>query len=248
MRLQHLVLILCALVAGPLHADEIQVAVAANFSAPMQAIARDFEADTGHRLRLSFGATGKFYAQITHGAPFDVLLAADDETPARLVREGLARNGSQMTYAVGRLALWSPSPDGVDAKGELLRRGDFAHLALANPKTAPYGAAAVEVMNALGLLPALQAKFVQGENIAQTYQFVASGNAEIGFIALAQVWKDGRLTGGSAWIVPANLHQPLRQDAVVLARTTAPAAASALVAYLKGDKARTVIKSYGYEL
>jgi molybdate transport system substrate-binding protein len=248
MRLLHFVLILCALITVPLHADEIQVAVAANFSAPMQAIARDFEADTGHRLRLSFGATGKFYAQITHGAPFDVLLAADDETPARLVREGLARNGSQMTYAVGRLALWSPSPDGVDAKGELLRRGDFAHLALANPKTAPYGAAAVEAMNALGLLPALQAKFVQGENIAQTYQFVASGNAEIGFIALAQVWKDGRLTGGSAWIVPANLHQPLRQDAVVLARTTAPAAASALVAYLKGDKARTVIKSYGYEL
>lgn len=248
MRLLHFVLILCALITVPLHADEIQVAVAANFSAPMQAIARDFEADTGHRLRLSFGATGKFYAQITHGAPFDVLLAADDETPARLVREGLARNGSQMTYAVGRLALWSPRPDGVDAKGELLRRGDFAHLALANPKTAPYGAAAVEAMNALGLLPALQAKFVQGENIAQTYQFVASGNAEIGFIALAQVWKDGRLTGGSAWIVPANLHQPLRQDAVVLARTTAPAAASALVAYLKGDKARTVIKSYGYEL
>ncbi|MBK7900407.1 MAG: molybdate ABC transporter substrate-binding protein [Azonexus sp.] len=239
---------LCALIAGPVYADEVQVAVAANFSAPMQAIARDFEADTGHRLRLSFGATGKFYAQITHGAPFDVLLAADDETPTRLVKEGLAKGDSRMTYAIGRLVLWSPRADGVDAKGEMLRRGEFARLALANPKTAPYGAAAVEAMTALDLLPALQAKWVLGENIAQTYQFVASGNAEIGFIALAQVWKDGRLTSGSAWIVPAKLHQPIRQDAVVLTRTAVPAAAGALLTYLKGDKARTVINSYGYEL
>ncbi len=231
------------------HADEILVAVAANFSAPMQAIAREFEAETGHHLRLSFGATGKFYAQIVHGAPFDVLLAADDETPARLVKEGLAYPGTTLTYAIGRLVLWAPRPDAVDGKGDILRRGNFTHLALANPKTAPYGNAAMQTLTALGLLPALQARFVQGENVAQTYQFVASGNAELGFLALAQVWKDGKLTSGSAWIVPNSLHQPIRQDALAIKRTGAVAAAAplALLAYLKGEKARSIIKSYGYE-
>lgn len=247
MRLRHCLAALCILAAGILHAEDIQVAVAANFAAPMQVIARNFEAETGHRLHLAFGATGKFYAQIANGAPFDVLLAADDETPARLVREGLARSGSQTPYAVGRLILWSPRPDRVDGSGDILRRGDFARLALANPKTAPYGAAAIEAMTSLGLLPALQGKFVLGENIAQAYQFVASGNADLGFIALSQVWANGQLTQGSGWIVPADLHQPIRQDAVVLTRTAVPTAASALLAYLKGDRARAVIKTYGYQ-
>lgn len=248
MNLQNIVLALAALaVAAGLRADEIQVAVASNFAAPAKRIAAEFERSTGHKAHLSFGATGKFYAQIANGAPFDVLLAADDETPARLVREGLARSGSQTPYAVGRLILWSPRPDRVDGSGDILRRGDFARLALANPKTAPYGAAAIEAMTSLGLLPALQGKFVLGENIAQAYQFVASGNADLGFIALSQVWANGQLTQGSGWIVPADLHQPIRQDAVVLTRTAVPAAASALLAYLKGDRARAVIKTYGYQ-
>ena len=239
---------LCALIAGPVYADEVQVAVAANFSAPMQAIARDFEADTGHRLRLSFGATGKFYAQITHGAPFDVLLAADDETPTRLVKEGLAKGDSRMTYAIGRLELWSPRADGVDAKGEMLRRGEFARLALANPKTAPYGAAAVEVLTALRLLDRLQPRFVQGENIAQAHQFVASGNAELGFVALSQIMQGGKIAAGSAWIVPTDLHRPIRQDAVLLNKGRGRPAAEAWLGFLKGDKAKAIIRSFGYEV
>jgi molybdate transport system substrate-binding protein len=229
-------------------ADEVQVAVAANFTAPMQKIAAQFEKDTGHKAVLVFGATGKFYAQIANGAPFEVLLSADDETPARLEKEGLAAPGSRFTYAIGKLALWSAKAGYVDSRGDVLKSGGFRHIALANPKTAPYGAAAVEVMNRLGILPALQSRFVQGENISQTHQFVATGNAELGFIALSQVYKDGQVSGGSAWIVPDNLYSPIRQDAAILARGKDKPAASALAAYLKGDKARAIIKSFGYEL
>lgn len=229
-------------------ADEVQVAVAANFTAPMQQIAVQFEKDTGHKAALSFGATGKFYAQIVNGAPFEVLVAADDETPARLEKEGQGVAGSRFTYGIGKLVLWSTSPDLVDAKGEVLKTANFKHLALANPKTAPYGTAAIETMTRLGLLPSLQGRFVQGENIAQTYQFILSGNAELGFVALAQVFKDGKITAGSAWIVPANLYEPIRQDAVLLAKGKDKPAATALLIYLKGEKARSIIKSFGYEL
>lgn len=238
-------LALVTLAAG---ADEVKVAVAANFTAPMQKIAADFEKETGHKAVLAFGATGKFYAQIANGAPFEVLLSADDETPARLEKELLAAPHTRFTYAVGKLVLWSAREGVVDDKGEILKKGDFKHLALANPKTAPYGAAALETMTKLGVLPALQPKFVQGENIAQTHQFVATGNAEVGFVALSQVFKDGRLSSGSAWLVPASLHQPILQDAVILARGGRNPAARALLDYLQGAKAKAVIKSYGYDL
>lgn len=241
-------LLLSLLFSAAAQADEVSVAVAANFTAPMQKIAADFEKDTGHKALLSFGATGKFYAQIKAGAPFEVLLTADEETPLKLEKEGAAVAGSHFTYAIGRLVLWSAKPGYVDDKGDVLKNGDFAHLSLASPKTAPYGAAGLDVMKKLGVLEAVQPKIVQGENIGQAYQFVASGNAELGFVALSQVWKDGKLTGGSAWIVPANLHEPIRQDAVLLEKGEGHAAAEALVKYLKGDKARAVIKSYGYEL
>ncbi len=237
-----------ALLCGAARGDQVQVAVAANFTAPMQAIAADFEKATGHKAVLAFGATGKFYAQIANGAPFEVLLAADDETPARLEKELLAAPSTRFTYAVGKLVLWSAREGLVDGKGDILKKGDFKHLAIANPKTAPYGAAALEAMGKLGVLPALQAKFVQGENIAQTYQFVATGNAELGFVALSQVYKESKVSGGSAWIVPASLHQPILQDAVVLARGMRNPAARALLDYLKGDRARAVIQSYGYDL
>jgi molybdate transport system substrate-binding protein len=229
-------------------ADNVQVAVAANFTAPMQRIAAAFEKDTGHHAQLSFGATGKFYAQIANGAPFELLLAADDATPAKLERERLAVAGSRFTYATGRLVLWSAREGAVDAQGQVLVAGAFAHLAIANPKTAPYGAAAVEVLRTLHLQDKLQPKLVQGESVAQAYQFVASGNAELGFVALSQVWRDGKLTGGSGWVVPARLHAALRQDAVVLRKGAANPAAKAFADYLRSDTAKAIVRSYGYDL
>lgn len=230
------------------HADEVAVAVAANFTAPMQKIAAEFEKDTGHKAVLSFGATGKFYAQITNGAPFEVLLSADDETPAKLEKEQAAVAGSRFTYAIGKLVLWSAKPGYVDNKGEVLKKGEFARLSIANPKTAPYGLAAMETLEKLKLLPTVQAKIVQGENISQAYQFAATGNAELGFVALSQVYVDGKLTSGSMWQVPATLYSPIRQDAVILSKGSGKPAAQALVTYLKGAKARAVIQSYGYDL
>ena len=229
-------------------AAEVQVAVASNFTAPMQILAAEFERDTGHKALLAFGSSGKFYAQIKNGAPFQVFLSADDETPVRLEEEGLTVRGSRFTYAVGRLVLWSAREGYVDDKGAVLRSGGFRHLAVANPKLAPYGRAAFEVLERQGLLAALQPKFVQGENIAQTFQFAASGNAELGFVALSQVWKDGRLSSGSAWIVPAHLYSPIRQDAVILAAGRDNLAAVALMRYLNGDKARAIIRAYGYDI
>jgi len=240
--------VLCAALAITARAGEVAVAVAANFSLPMQRIAAEFERDTGHKAQLSVGATGKFYAQIRNGAPFEVLLSADDETPARLDAGGATVPGSRFTYAIGRLALWSVQPELVDAQGAVLGKGSFKHLAIANPKTAPYGAASIEVLRGLGLLDALRPKFVQGENVAQAQQFVASGNAELGFVALSQVWRDGKFGEGSGWIVPSGLHAPLRQDAVLLLPGRDKPAALALLAYLRGDKARTVIRGFGYEL
>lgn len=229
-------------------ADEVQVAVAANFTAPMQQIAPEFEKATGHKAVASFGATGKFYAQIKNGAPFEILLSADDETPTKLAKEGAAVADSQFTYARGKLVLWSAKPDVVDDKGEVLRKAGFDHIALANPKLAPYGAAAVEAMKALAVHDALAPKFVTAENIGQTFQFVKSGNAALGFIALSQVTKDNKLTEGSAWLVPANLYQPIRQDAIVLDKGKGKPAAEALMKFLQGDQAKAVIRSYGYDL
>jgi len=246
-RFLSLALIAMACAAGA-RAGEVQVAVAANFTAPMHAIAAQFERDTGHRARLAFGSTGKFYAQIRNGAPFEVLLAADDETPARLEKEGQAAPGTRFTYAIGKLVLWSARAGVVDAKGEVLRTGDFRHLAIANPKTAPYGAAAVAVLKKLNLFDAVQARLVQGENIAQTHQFISTGNAQLGFVALSQVARDGRIAAGSGWIVPASLHEPIRQDALVLARGRGNPAAQALLDYLKSAKARAIIQSFGYAL
>lgn len=237
-----------ALSAGLSHADEVSVAVAANFTAPMQKIAAAFAQDTGHKAVLAFGSTGKFYAQIKNGAPFQMLLAADDGTPARLEKENFAVAGTRFTYATGRLVLWSAQPSLVDDKGEVLRNGRFQHIAVADPKLAPYGAAAAETLSKLDLLQSLQPRIVQGENIAQAYQFVATGNAELGFVALSQVMSDGRITQGSAWVVPTNLHAPLRQDAIVLSSGKDNPAATALAAYLQSEKARAIIRSYGYEL
>lgn len=229
-------------------AEEISVAVAANFTAPMQQIAAEFEKSTGHKAQLIFGSTGKFYAQIKEGAPFQLLLAADDETPTKLVKEGLGVAGSQFTYAMGKLVLWSPKPGFVDDKGEVLKSGKFEHLANANPKLAPYGLAAMETLKALGLADALQPKIVLAENITQAQQYIASGNAELGFIAFSQIHKDGKLIDGSYWLVPAKYYSPIRQDAVILAKAKGHAAVEALAGFLKSDAATQIIQSYGYDL
>jgi molybdate transport system substrate-binding protein len=229
-------------------AGEVQVAVAANFAGPFQKIAADFAVDTGHKALSITGSTGKFYTQIKEGAPFELLLAADDETPKRLEDEGLSVKGQRFTYAKGKLVLWSAQPGLVDNQGEVLRKGAFTRLALANPKVAPYGAAGVETLKALGLFDAIAPKLVQGESIAQAYQFVATGNVELGFVALSQVAPPDRPATGSWWVVPGKLYTPLLQDAVLLKKGEQNAAAQALMSYLRSDKARAVIKSYGYEL
>ena len=234
-------------------AEEVTVAVAANFTAPMQKIAQAFEQDTGHKALLAFGATGKFYAQIKNGAPFAVLLSADDETPARLEKEGVAIAGTRFTYAVGRLALWSKNTSLVDDKGQVLLsnttdKNSFKKLAIADPKLAPYGAAAMEVIERMGVIAKVTPKLVQGDSIGQAFQFVMTENAELGFVALSQISIDGRITQGSAWVVPQNLYTPLKQEAVLLPLGKNNAAALALMKYMRTDRAQAIIRAYGYTL
>ena len=197
-----------------------------------------------HRLRVAVGSTGKLYAQILHGAPFDVLLAADQERPVLLERAGLAVPGSRRTYAIGRLTLWSADPERVQGDiPALLTAGNFRRLAMANPDLAPYGAAAREVLTGFGLYGALDKKIVTAENIGQTYAMVATGNAEIGFVAASGVRSTGE---GSRWDVPADLHAPIRQDAVLLSRAENNIAALAFLDFLRTDRARAIISGYGY--
>lgn len=227
-------------------AAEATVAVAANFAGPMARIAAEFTATTGHTLKLSSGATGKFYTQIVQGAPFDVLLSADDETPRRLVNEGHAVAGTAFTYAIGQLVLWSATPGLVDEQGAVLGAATWRHLAIANPKVAPYGAAAMQVLQARGLVETLAPRLVTGESIAQAYQFVATGNAELGFVALSQVAVPGQPAKGSTWRVPSALYGEIRQDAVLLKPGAQNPAAAALLAYLKTAPARALIEAHGY--
>ncbi|MCX7205571.1 MAG: molybdate ABC transporter substrate-binding protein [Proteobacteria bacterium] len=246
MTAKHLIAAAMACISIPAFADEVQVAVAANFAGPMQKIAVLFEQSSGHKLLLSSGATGKFYAQIKNGAPFEVLLAADDETPAKLEKESLATN--RFTYAIGKLVLWSEKANYVDDKGEILKKASFAHLAIANPKLAPYGLAASETLKALGIFDLLAPKFVTGENIAQTHQFIATGNAELGFIAMSQAFEAGKLKSGSAWIVPPALYSAIRQDAVLLNKGKGKPAAEALLKFLQSAPAKAIINASGYTI
>lgn len=241
-------LLIAVAFCAQVHAADIYVAVAANFAAPMQKIAKSFEQESGHKVLLSFGSTGNLYAQIKNGAPFQLFLAADDETPTKLEREGLGVASTRFTYAVGKLVLWSPHPNLVDDQGVILKSQRYQYLAIANPKLAPYGAAAIETLSNLGVMQEAQTKFVQGENIAQTYQFVASGNASLGFVALSQVMVDGKIAKGSTWIVPAHLHAPLKQDAIVLQKGKDNTAVSALFSYLRSNNAKQVMRAYGYEV
>ncbi len=234
--------------AGALHAAETQVAVAANFAEPVRAIAQVLHKTTGHTLKITLGSTGRLYAQIRNGAPFDVLLAADTRAPEQLEADGLAQPGSRFTYATGKLVLWSANAAKVDGQGAVLKGDGFRKLAIANPKTAPYGAASVEAIDKLGLTAALTPKLVQGESIGQTYNFAVTGNAEIAFVALSQVLEGGRLKSGSMWLVPQHLYAPIRQDAVLLKTGANNEAAIALMKLLQSPDIKTLIRSYGYDL
>jgi molybdate transport system substrate-binding protein len=234
--------------AAPAWAAEAQVAVAANFAEPIKAIAAVLQKTTGHGLKVTLGATGKLYAQIQNGAPFDVLLSADTKTPQRLEEEGLAVPGSRFTYAVGKLVLWSAQPGLAEGGAQVLLKPEVRRVAYAAPKIAPYGAAAVEALNQLGMSDAVGPKLVQGESISQAHSYVYTGNAELGFLALSQVMEGGRLKSGSLWVVPASLYSPIRQDAVLLKRAADNPAALALLALLKSPRVKDLVRSYGYEL
>lgn len=235
-----------AVAAGAAAAGEVLVAVAANFAVPLERLGAGFTAATGHTLKVAAGATGKFHSQIVAGAPFEVLLAADDETPGKLVEQGHAVPGSRFTYAVGRLVLWSARPGFVDDQGAVLASPKVARIAIANPKVAPYGAAAMQVLQARGLATTLAPRLVTAGSIAQAFQFASSGNAELAFVALSQVAVPGQPATGSHWLVPAHLHREIRQDAVLLKPGAANPAAAAFLAYLKSAPAKALIQSFGY--
>lgn len=240
------VILLSFVLSGAVSAGSVQVAVASNFADTLDLISKDFHELTGHQVIMTSGATGKFYAQIKSGAPFEVFLSADASTPMKLEEEGLVVSGSRFTYAIGRLVLWSSAPHFLDSDGKALRQGRFDHLSIANPKTAPYGAAAMEIIRKQGLEATLAPKLVQGENIAQALQFVVSGNAQLGFVALSQVYKDGQLTSGSAWFIPDGEYEPIRQDVALLKNGVGNPAAKAFLAYLKSPAALSVMSSFGY--
>lgn len=229
--------------AGNVTAGEVRVAVASNFSATINEIAERFEKQTGHRVVLISGSTGKQYAQIKNGAPFDIFFAADVARPKRLEDEGAAMPGSRFTYAVGKIVLWSPQEGLVDGAGEVLECGGFKRLALANPRLAPYGKAAREVLEARGLWMSLEADAVRGENIGQTFQFVRSGNAELGFVALSQLKRPGQSIEGSFWEVPQSLYTPIEQQAVLLRESNI---ARSFLRFIQDEESLALIRSYGY--
>ena len=244
--LPSLLVVALAALTPQAQAEEVLAAVATNFVDPLATIGKGFTAATGHTLKVSSGATGKFFVQIAADAPFEVLIAADDDTPRKLIANGYGVAGSQFTYATGKLVLWSAQPGYIDDQGAVLATGTYAHLAIANPKLAPYGRAGLEVLKARGLADAIVPKLVTAESIAQAHQFVATGNAELGFVALSQVAPQGKPVIGSYWLVPAALYGEIRQDAVLLKTGEKNPAAAALLAYLKSPAAKAVIRSYGY--
>jgi molybdate transport system substrate-binding protein len=239
--------LLLSLTSTQLCAAEISAAVASNFAAPMEHIVALFQKESGHTVKVSLGASGKLYTQIKGGAPFDVLLSADEEIPKRLLQEGLAVAGSRFVYATGRLVLWSAQPDLVDDKGAVLNKGNFDRLAYANPTFSPYGTAAKETLGKLTMWNSIQKKLKKSDDVTQTYQMAATEKSDLAFIALSQVMRDGKVTAGSWWLVPAELHNPIRQSAVLLSASKEQAAAKAFLAFLKSDKARAVMRGFGYE-
>jgi molybdate transport system substrate-binding protein len=236
--------VVLAIYSGSLFPAEIRVAAASNFSSAMKEIVEQFERTTDHQVKLSSGSTGKHYAQIINGAPFDAFFAADARRPELLVESGRAIEESRFTYALGRLVLWSPQAGYVDSQGEVLKQGEFRYLSVANPKLAPYGVAAQEVLQALGLWEQLSRRLVRGENIGQTYQFVRSGNAQLGFVARSQLISTDHAAGGSYWEPPQTLYTPIEQQAVKL---TDNEAVGALMSFVRSETGIKIIREYGYD-
>jgi molybdate transport system substrate-binding protein len=232
----------------PVCAGEVRAAVASNFAAPMESIVALFQQESGHTVKVSLGASGKLYSQIKSGAPFDVFLSADEEIPKRLMKENLAVSGSRFVYATGRLVLWSAQPGLVDDKGAVLNKGNFDRLAIANPLFSPYGMAAKETLGKLTMWNSIQRKLDKGNDVTQTYQFAATERDDLAFISLSQVTSDGKVTTGSWWLVPSELHNPIRQSAVLLTSAKDQEAATAFLGFLKSEKARAVMRGFGYEL
>jgi molybdate transport system substrate-binding protein len=242
------VALLFSIVTCSVNAGEVNAAVAANFTVPVQQIAALFEKETGNTVKFSFGSTGKFYSQIKEGAPFDVLLVADEKTPKKMEQEGLAVANTGFVYAIGKLVLWSAKAGYVDEKGAVLSNGSYNKLSYADPKLAPYGLAAQETLQKLNLWDKVQSKLVTGDSITQAYQFAATGNAELAFIALSQITKDGKVTEGSWWIISAELYSPIKQSAILLSAAKDKAASQAFLNFLKSEKAVAIIRNFGYEL
>ena len=229
-----------------IEAKPVQVAVAANFSKTMQTLVTEFEKDYDYQIALSFGSSGKFYAQIKQGAPYELFFSADQVKPNALQQDGLVVAGSRFTYAIGRLAVWSARPDFAYNIEKKLKQGAFNKLAIANPNLAPYGAATLQVLNHLGLIDGTKAKWVRGENIAQTYQFIHSGNADLGFVSLSQLLGRDIVQQGSYWLVPEIMHQPIKQDVVLLLSAAQSLGAKAFLDFIQTKKAQTIIAEYGY--
>lgn len=242
------ILLLCGLMSSSAQAGEVSVAVASNFAAPVERLAPLFQKESGHTLKVTPGASGKLYAQIKKGAAFDVFLSADEELPKRLMQEGTAVPGSRFVYATGRLVLWSAQSGFVDDKGLVLNRGNFDLLAIPNPVNSPYGVAAKETLTKLTMWNAMQRKLDKGDDVIETYRFVATERAELAFIPLSQVMRDGKVGAGSWWLVPPEMHNPIRQSAVLLTAAKDPAAAKAFLTFLKSEKAQKVMRGFGYEL
>lgn len=231
--------------ASAANAAETTVAVAANFTEPAKEIAAAFARATGHKAQLAFGPSGTFHTQISRGAPFELFLSADAERPARIEQEGLGVAGTRFTYAVGKLVLYSTTPGLVDDAGAVLRTGRFQRIAIADPASAPYGQAALEVMRKLGVEARLKPRLVTGTSIAQAYQFTSTGAAEVGFVALSQIVD---VKGGSRWLVPARLHRPIEQQAILLKTGADNPAARAFLKFLRSGTALRIIRRYGYAL
>lgn len=241
------VMVSISLASAPACAGEVRVAVASNFVAPMERLVPLFQKESGHTVIVTPGPSGKLYAQIKKGAAFDVFLSADEELPKRLMQEGAAVSGSRFVFASGRLVLWSAQPGFVDDKGLVLNRGNFNLLAIPNPVNSPYGVAAKETLTKLTMWNAMQRKLDKGDDVIETYRFAASERAELAFIPLSQVMRDGKIGTGSWWLVPPELHNPVRQSAALLTSAKDPAAAKAFLAFLKSEKARAVMRGFGYE-
>ncbi len=244
-----MLLAVAAIFSSSVNAAEINVAVAANFTAPMKDLAAMYEKDTGNKILASYGATGAFYAQIKNGAPYQILFAADAKTPAKIVKEGLGAEGTNKAYAFGKLVLWSDTPNFVQDNKNFILSDKVNKIAVANPKLAPYGEAAYQTMTAWGNLDKAKDKFVTGDNIGKTFQYAKTGNAQVGFVALSQVYKDGKMTSGSGWVIPADLYQPIRQDVVVLNPGKGNKDVADFLKYIETNpQAKKLIESYGYGL